>query len=249
MNDVLKLSARLTAIADAVTLNKRLCDVGCDHAHIPIRLIRDGVIQSALAMDVIPGPLEKARENLILYHCEDIVELRLSDGLDAFVPGEAQSLVIAGMGGRIMSRILTREPEKSRSFGEWILQPQADANFVREAIRALGWHIDREQMVFEEGKYYPIIHATAETGQREDVCQNIDISASMAQEVEDMFGPNLLSEKDEVLLQFIRWQMAVTDRILEGISKANVGEAALQRRREVEHMHMLLKYALAIYAG
>ena len=132
----LRLSKRLTAIAGMVTAkgpqdNKKqdgycLCDVGTDHAHIPIRLVMDGVIDRSIAMDVIEGPLEKARENIALYGASDRIELRLSDGLDAYRKGEAQGLVIAGMGGRIMSRILLREPDKTLDFTEIILQPQAD---------------------------------------------------------------------------------------------------------------------------
>ena len=111
-----KLSKRLTAIAEMVNAagfgeqtdrtQYCLCDVGTDHAHIPIRLLMDGVIGRAIAMDVIDGPLEKARGNIELYGVADKVTLRISDGLDAYKPGEAQGLVIAGMGGRIMSRIL-----------------------------------------------------------------------------------------------------------------------------------------------
>ena len=138
-----KLSKRLTAIAEMVNAagpgerkNKTgycLCDVGTDHAHIPIRLLMDGVIDRAIAMDVIEGPLEKARRNIELYGVCDKVILRISDGLDSYRPGEAQGLVIAGMGGRIMSRILLREPDKSLDFDEIILQPQADPEFVRRA--------------------------------------------------------------------------------------------------------------------
>ena len=78
-----RLSDRLGAAAGMVTPGYRLCDVGCDHAHIPIALLGAGIIPGALGMDVIPGPLEKARENLDLYG-EDRVQLRMSDGLDAY---------------------------------------------------------------------------------------------------------------------------------------------------------------------
>ena len=91
-----KLSKRLTAIAEMVNAagpgerkNKTgycLCDVGTDHAHIPIRLLMDGVIDRAIAMDVIEGPLEKARGNIELYGVCDKVILRISDGLDSYRP-------------------------------------------------------------------------------------------------------------------------------------------------------------------
>ena len=154
-----RLSGRLRAIVDMVSPGSVVCDVGCDHAHVPIALLKEGRIPSALAMDVIPGPLVKAGENLALYGEEKRVVLRLSDGLDAYRAGEAQCLIVTGMGGRIIRDILTREPEKSRDFTEMVLSPQADQWLVRQALRDLGYCIDREALILEDGKYYPVIHA------------------------------------------------------------------------------------------
>ena len=147
MESDVRLSKRLTAIADMVNTSGSaagsprdeycLCDVGTDHAHIPIRLLLDGRISRSIAMDVIEGPLEKARQNIERYGVTGRVALRLSDGLDAYRIGEARGLVIAGMGGRIMRKILLREPSKSLDFEELILQPQADPEFVRSAVREL----------------------------------------------------------------------------------------------------------------
>ena len=162
-----RLSDRLGAAAGMVTPGYRLCDVGCDHAHIPIALLGAGIIPGALGMDVIPGPLEKARENLDLYG-EDRVQLRMSDGLDAYRPGEADSLMITGMGGKIIRDILLREPDKTLDFQEMILQPQSDQWLVRKALRRLGAGIDREVLILEDGKYYPVIHAVIPREGRSD---------------------------------------------------------------------------------
>ena len=103
------LSKRLECIVELAGRGDTLCDVGCDHAHVPIRLLQEGRFCRAIGMDVIDGPLGKAKGNLELYGLDDKVELRLSDGLDAFQKGEADTLVITGMGGTLMREILMRE--------------------------------------------------------------------------------------------------------------------------------------------
>lgn len=262
MGTDLKLSKRLSAIAGMVNSGGGygaagqycLCDVGTDHAHIPIKLILDGTISGAIAMDVIEGPLEKARGNIELYGVEDRILLRLSDGLDAYMPGEAQGLVIAGMGGRIMSRILLREPRKSCDFRELILQPQADPEFVRRAVRELGLYPDREEIVLEDGKYYPVIHAvhTFTEGPDWKDAEGRDPDeeeAAFRQAVEDEFGPVLLKERSEMLYRYLLWQKGVNDRIIQSLSLAgDPGRPELLAKREqVERKEKMILAALGFF--
>lgn len=257
-----KLSKRLTAIAEMVNAagfgeqtdrtEYCLCDVGTDHAHIPIRLLMDGVIDRAIAMDVIEGPLEKARGNIELYGVADKVTLRISDGLDSYRPGEAQGLVIAGMGGRIMSRILLREPDKTRDFDEIILQPQADPEFVRRAVRELGLFIDREKIVLEDNKYYPVMHVSrircAGPVWRTGADHNGD-DAELLQEAEDLFGPVLIRDRDSMLRSYLLWQKGVNDRIMYSLQKANNAETAAirEKRAEVVRKERLIRKALEYF--
>ena len=263
-----RLSRRLTAIAEMVNaagpcdeerkIRERkkgycLCDVGTDHAHIPIRLLNDGVIEHAIAMDVIEGPLEKARGNIELYDVADKVTLRLSDGLDAYVAGEANGLVIAGMGGRIMSRILLREPEKTLDFEELILQPQADPEFVRRAVRELGLSIDREKIVLEDNKYYPVMHVTHGhidgPKWKESKGTPAGEQKILFQEAEDLFGPVLIRDRDDMLRSYLLWQKGVNDRILYSLGRANktAGNAAEQKKAEVARRDRLIRTALEYF--
>ena len=95
---------RLRAIAGMVTKGNRLADVGCDHGYLSIWLVSEKTVPSAIAMDVRPGPLSRARENITRYGLEDYIETRLSDGLAKLEPGEGDTLVIAGMGGPLMEK-------------------------------------------------------------------------------------------------------------------------------------------------
>ena len=183
----------------------------------------------------------------------DRVELRLSDGLDAYREGEAQGLVIAGMGGRIMSRILLREPAKTRDFRELILQPQADPDFVRRALRELGLYIDREKVVLEDNKYYPVMHVRhayvegpdwkkiRESGEETD--------EELLRDAENLFGPVLLRERDDMLKSYLLWQKGVNDRILHSLKRANDSnnEALTEKRNQVTRKDKLIKAALSVF--
>lgn len=139
----MQLSLRLSAIAGLVTRGNRLVDVGCDHGYLPVSLYLDGKIPGAVAMDVRKGPLSRAQEHISQYGLDAYIETRLSDGLEALKPGEGDTLVIAGMGGPLMERILTDGAEVRESFREMILQPQSDIPHFRRFIRKIGWQNHR----------------------------------------------------------------------------------------------------------
>ena len=103
----MQLSKRLSAVAGLVTRGNRLVDVGCDHGYLPVYLYLNHMIPSAIAMDVRPGPLSRAEEHIAQYGLGEYIETRLSDGLAALGTDEGDTLVIAGMGGPLMERILT----------------------------------------------------------------------------------------------------------------------------------------------
>ena len=108
------MSKRLAAIGALVTEGGILADIGTDHALLPIRLVLDGKVPRAIAMDVNEGPLARAGEAIRRAGLADRIQTRLSDGFAALKEGEADSAVIAGMGGDLVIRILTECREADR---------------------------------------------------------------------------------------------------------------------------------------
>lgn len=159
---MMELSKRLLAVAGLVTEKNTVCDVGCDHGYVPVYLVQEGISPKVIAMDVNKGPLERAREHIACSKLGAYIETRLSDGLAALLKGEAQTLIIAGMGGRLMVRILEEGWEKAASMEELILQPQSDIAFVRQFLRKKGFAATAEDMVLEDGKYYPMMKVKPE---------------------------------------------------------------------------------------
>ena len=162
---MLRLSRRLQTICDMVSEGDRICDVGCDHAHVDIRLLQEGRVASALAMDVAEGPLAKARENLELVGLTERCEVRRSDGLSAYEPGEADVMICSGMGGSLMRSILEAAPEKAASFRELILSPHTEITLVRDWLRRSGFRITDEVFLEDEGKYYTVMRVSPSSGE------------------------------------------------------------------------------------
>lgn len=153
------LSKRLQALADMVTPGLSVCDVGCDHGFLSIYLVQKQIAPRVLAMDLRTGPLAGAKEHIRAYGLEEQITTRLSDGLEAMEIGEAQAMVCAGMGGALMTSILQQESKKAHSLKELILQPQSEVPFFRTFLRDAGYEIVAEDIVEEEGKFYPMMKA------------------------------------------------------------------------------------------
>lgn len=153
------LSERLQTVASMVTPGMRVCDVGCDHGFVSIWLVEQQVSPSVLAMDVREGPLGAAARHVAERCLESRIETRLSNGLHNYEAGEADSLICAGMGGRLMQRILEADKDKTDSFGELILQPQSELEQFRHFLRKNNYLIQEEEILLEDGKFYQVMRA------------------------------------------------------------------------------------------
>lgn len=218
MREKIVLSDRLQAVASMVTEGNRVCDVGCDHGFVPIYLLQQGISPGALAMDVREGPLGQARIHIEAYGLNTFIETRLSDGLAAFRKGEADTLICAGMGGRLMMRILSDEEEKTASFQELILQPQSEVQQFRSFLRMQGYLLVDENMIEEDGKFYPMMRAVKKEHGSGEFSETIPLEDSLNafwQQVEDRYGPMLLKMKHPVLYRYLEREVRIYDDVLE----------------------------------
>ena len=202
----MELSKRLQTVAMAVTPGKRIADVGTDHGYIPIYLVKKGVCPKAYAMDVNKGPLARAEEHIKQEMLSDRIETRLSDGLLQLSPEETDTIIIAGMGGELICRIL-REASQFLSAGrEFILQPQSEWFKVRHLLHDYGYHIEKEWFLKEDGKYYVVINSFPVPGERLE---------HYLDEFSYTYGACLLRERNPVLLEYLRKEMEKKKTILK----------------------------------
>lgn len=246
MSKTVELTRRMQAAADMVSPGSRVCDVGCDHGYVSIYLVQTGKAPHVLAMDVNKGPFLRAKEHVEKYHVEDYITLRLSDGLTAYRKGEAESLICAGMGGRLMMNILEKDLSKTFDFHELILQPQSEIPLFRKFLREKGYIFIKEDMILEEGKFYPLMKvirgkngaaegAQDEKGRKEDK-ERDSAETEESKELcllQDMLGPLLLKEKHPVLLQFIQKEISLKQEILDKLEGQEAGSRSMKRKEEL----------------
>ena len=152
------LSRRLELAAAWVPQGARLCDVGTDHAALPIWLMEQGRLAQAIATDIRSGPLERARRNVERYGYADTIQLRLCDGLAAVQPGEVDTVSICGMGGKMMISILEAASWTVQDV-TLILQPMKATGELRQWLLHHGYVIQEERTLWEEGHWYTLILA------------------------------------------------------------------------------------------
>lgn len=252
--NTVKLSGRLQAVAGMVTEGNIVCDVGCDHGFVSIYLIQQGISPKVIAMDVNKGPLQAAGEHVGEYGLAGYIETRLSNGVEALAAGEADALICAGMGGRLVRRILEEGKDKIRVMKECVLQPQSEIQMVREYLRKEGYRIADEDMVLEEGKYYPVIKAlppAAGQEQRTDCRKEKqewdrgNREESRRQRIEDRYGPVLLEKKSSVLEAYLRREHNLYIQIMEKLC-AN-GKEKEERQKEIADRIKDIETALSVY--
>ncbi|MCI1960243.1 MAG: class I SAM-dependent methyltransferase [Clostridia bacterium] len=203
----MELSKRLSAVANEV-LYDTIADIGTDHGYLPVYLIKNDKIKKAIACDVNKGPLEKAAENIKLSGLENEIKIRLGDGLSCVSENEAETIVIAGMGGILICKILDEGKSALKTVKQLVLQPQRDFYCVRKKAHEHGFKIINEVMVFDAGKYYNIINAV----------KGVEKYSS---EKDYFFGKILLEKKTKVFTDYIEERLKKYEDVLSHMSENN----------------------------
>lgn len=190
-NKEIILSKRMQMVADMVTKGSVVADIGCDHGFVSIYLTEKGICPHVIAMDVNEGPLLRAKEHIVERGLSSRIDVRLSDGMKQLQDREADAVIIAGMGGRLVIKILSAHMDRVRNLREIILQPQSEIHLVRTFLSGNGFSIVQEDMVEDAGKYYPCIKASY-CGKKEEYT-----------DCEAWYGPLLLQLKHPVLREYL----------------------------------------------
>lgn len=234
MKDV-NLSKRMEAVVNMVSPQSfTIADVGCDHAYVSIALVNKGIAKKMIAMDVRTGPLDIARRNVAEAGFADIIDIRLGDGLEKLQPGEADAIIIAGMGGLLMKGILERGMdiltcEEKRPV--LVLQPQSDLKEVRIFLLSHAYHIVCESMLVEDGKYYTIIKAEPD---EQSLALNEKLTCDKKQEmsevytdVEFVYGRYNLVNRNEILHEYLQKERKVLKNVEKKV-KTSIAKVEIQ---------------------
>lgn len=157
MEKKIKLSSRLKQCALMVENKTKIADIGTDHAYLPIYLALENKISDALCCDVRLGPLENAKSNIKKYGLEEKIKTRLSDGLSNVGENEADEIIIAGMGGLLITKILQNCKWKNKIGKKFIFQPMNHERDLRIYLKNNGYEIKCEKAVKCMGKIYTVM--------------------------------------------------------------------------------------------
>lgn len=231
------LSKRLANLAQYVPAGKNVADIGTDHGYLPIFLATAGIAPRIIASDINPKPLASARDNIASYKLKNI-DLRLGNGLAVLTPGEVEVIILAGMGGGTMQRILEAEPLVLDGLERLILQPMGDEKELRRWLIDHGWRISDENLLEEDGRIYLII--MAERG-RENMPDQFLLEV----------GPRLLEKNHPLLDKHIARLEEKYLKVLTGLQvssrpesrrKAKCIEEVLERIKEVRACQLPVRH-------
>ncbi len=212
---MLKLSDRLKALADQIKPGERVADIGTDHAQLPIYLTQQGVSPYVVLSDIKRGPLNKARENIALYAPESDFDIRLGDGLATILAGEVDTVIIAGMGGILITTILAADLDKTRSIKKLVLQPRKDKILLSKWLIHNGFQIVDETLVKEGRNICEILVARPfQSNEKKD--QSFNSYSDWDYEI----NPILCAKNDPLLPELINRKINNALKIIQNLKKA-----------------------------
>ena len=219
----MELSSRFKTIASFVSEGMCVADIGTDHGYIPIYLTSEGMTDKAYAMDVNRGPLERAGENIRKEGLDGRIECILSDGMEK-LPIDADSVVIAGMGGDLMEQILMGGGDRLFRLSELVLSPQSHWEKVRRFLHSHGFAIEKEALLKEDGKYYSVIKAVRG---RESYRESWQYS----------YGTYLTGLKNPLMKEYLKKELKDKQKILDSFE----GKDSEHLRRRAGELSCILR--------
>ena len=200
------LDDRLRTAASYVRDGGVVCDIGTDHAYIPIWLLLKGICARAVASDINKGPLDRAKQHAAEYGVADRIAFYLSDGLDTVEPekNRVTDICICGMGGELTASILARGVYTRKKDIQLILQPMSSAYELRQFCTAHGYTITDEKLCEANGKIYSCLSV---------YYTNTEIAYT---EAELLLGRHNIQKREPLFGEYVGRHLAALERKIYG---------------------------------
>lgn len=232
---MIKLSPRLKTIADEIEKGETMADIGTDHGFLPVYLWEKGICPKVIMTDISSGSLKKAEKNCRIRYPEVQFDLRQGSGIQILDSGEVDVIVIAGMGGILMTEILGNDLEKAWSFKKLVLQPRNRIGQLRYWLYDNCFSIKNEKLV-REGKFICEILTVVP----KEVAITRDLSSD---DIEYEFPQKLLDFKNDLTEEYLQRKLDLEKEILKNMSEAKKKDYTLLRRQNyrVDYLQNLLR--------
>lgn len=230
-------------------MGTRLADIGSDHALLPVYAVQHDIVASAIAGEVNEGPYEAAAKQVAEAGLKERIEVRLGDGLSVLKEGEADVVTIAGMGGNLIVRILSRGGEPLNAVTTLILQPNVGEETVRRWLHKNGWFLREESIVEEDGKIYEIFSCDKLNESLQQAYDSLYESRVMegvtvGKDILYKMGPYLMGQADPVFFRKWDYEIAKLQRIENQLASSRLAESVARReaiRQEIRQLKEVLQ--------
>lgn len=231
-----KLSNRLATVAKYIPKGSRMADIGSDHAYLPCFAVLTGKAVFAIAGEVADGPFQSAQSQVELQALSDKISVRKGDGLEVLLPGEVDTITIAGMGGTLIANILNAGKEKLKNVKRLILQPNISAISIRIWLLENGWELIGEEILEEDGKIYEVL--IAEQGEPLKPYVGKDRDSTL------LMGPFLMEKHTEAFRKKWNNEAQTWKKILKNLQSASETRENLLKREELTKKITMVEEAL-----
>lgn len=231
---MIKLTDRLETIAKEISTGETVADIGTDHGFLPIFLWERGICDKVIMTDISYDSLGKAEDNCTTLHPGEDFDLRIGNGMEVIENGEVDVIVMAGMGGILMTDILKADVRKSKSFKKLILQPRNNIGILRHWLLNNGFSIVNEQLV-REGKYIcEVITA---------IPKEIAVTRNMGPDrIEYQYPHSLIDFKGPLTKEYLSNKLKIEQDILCSMERSTkVTQRELRSRKyRIEYLERLI---------
>ncbi|MFS1513509.1 tRNA (adenine(22)-N(1))-methyltransferase [Chengkuizengella sp. SCS-71B] len=244
------ISKRLKRIADKILPDSKLADIGSDHALLPTYLAQKNQIQLAIAGEVNKGPYEAAKKQVENSNLQHKIKVRLGNGLEVLDKEEVDTIVIAGMGGGLITNILN-QPFDYTGVNRLVLQPNVAEDKVRRWCIENQWKLIEEDILEEDRKIYEILVAERSEEAYEfnqqifaNVMHRLDCNIQLTRKLKILMGPHLINRPTAVFIKKWNMEIAKREKVIEQLSQSNLEEAVQKKHEfslEVEQLKEVLK--------
>jgi tRNA (adenine22-N1)-methyltransferase len=218
----MKLSKRLQSIVSFVPYNSIVADIGTDHGYVPFKLIESRKSKKIIATDISNESLKKTisqiKKDVML---NEKIITRVGYGLEPIKPFEVDTVIIAGMGGILISDILKQDIKKTDSFVNFILQPMVASTELRVFLNKNCFEIIDEDLVAEDGFIYEVIYAK----------RGLEL---ISDEIYFEIGRKLIQKRHPLLNEFIYKKIEESHSIISKLDNHPSSLKAQERRQDLE---------------
>lgn len=224
------LTPRLMRIAEQIRPCTCVADIGTDHAYLPTYLCMTQKAKHAIASDIRQGPLRRAESTLHRYGTEGQIETRLGGGASSLAVGEAECIVIAGMGGLMIQNILSESPQIFAAAEQILLQPMTALYELRQFLSQEGYTIANEVLAKEDSKLYHILAVTAHP------------DPTVYTDAELCFGKHLLEGTDPHRTEYLQKQRRKLQKTADGLKLSQTPANAERLQHTLALLNALNEY-------